>query len=86
MNKLFVARLLLAPAITLPTAAGASGPAAKAHDGLICREVAETGSRLGGKRICMTREEWDAQRRETRDSVERAQTMQTNPCGAATKC
>jgi hypothetical protein len=86
MNKLFVVGLLLAPAIALPSAARASEKPDKAHDGLICREVSETGSRLGSKRICLTREQWDADRREARANVERAQTMQTNPCGAATKC
>jgi hypothetical protein len=78
------AGLALAPSIAL--ADGNGGEPAKARSGLICRDVGETGSRLGGKRICMSRDEWEAQRREARANVERAQTMQTNPCGAATKC
>ena len=78
------AGLALVPAAAL--AYGDTEHASKPRTGLICRDVGETGSRLGGKRICMSREEWDAQRREARANVERAQTMQTNPCGAATKC
>ena len=40
----------------------------------ICRSMGETGSRLGGQRICMTRAEWEAQKRDTQTAIERAQT------------
>jgi hypothetical protein len=39
----------------------------------VCRVIGETGSRLGQNRICMTRGEWEARRREERQSVDRAQ-------------
>jgi hypothetical protein len=58
----------------------------KKHDGLICREVDETGSRLGGKRICMSRDAWEASRREARETVSQAQMQQINPCAPPTKC
>ncbi len=40
----------------------------------ICRNMGETGSRLSRTRVCMTRAEWEARRREARQNVERAQT------------
>ena len=79
MKKALLLGLALIPAIAL--AANVDDKQDKKRDGLICRETAETGSRLSSKRICMTREEWDANRRETRQMVERAQTQQTNPKG-----
>jgi hypothetical protein len=39
----------------------------------ICRNVADTGSRLSRSRVCMTREQWETQRRETRQALDRAQ-------------
>jgi nicotinamide mononucleotide (NMN) deamidase PncC len=77
--------LLLTAAILLPGVALAAGNGSdkqdKKHDGLVCRDIAETGSRLSSKRICMTKEQWEENRRETRQSIERAQTQQTNPKG-----
>ena len=35
--------------------------------------MGETGSRLGGTRVCMTRSQWEAQQRDTQTAVERAQ-------------
>ena len=78
MNKLPLLGLALIPAVAL--AAGSGDKPDKRND-LICRESLETGSRLATKRICMTREQWDASRREARDVVEQAQTRQGNPKG-----
>ena len=51
-----------------PTSAKAKDPNRK-----ICEEFKETGSRLAGRRVCMTAAEWQAQRQDNRDDVERAQ-------------
>jgi hypothetical protein len=51
------------------TVAGTSTFAAKK----ICRTETDLGTRLGGKRICRTRAEWDAVRAEARKATERAQ-------------
>jgi hypothetical protein len=40
----------------------------------VCRNIAETGSRLSHQRICRTRAQWDEERRTTRQNVERSQT------------
>jgi hypothetical protein len=76
--------LVLIPAAGLAATAGDKQD--KKHDGLICREVGETGSRLGGKRICMSRDAWEASRREARDAISQAQMQQINPCAPPTKC
>lgn len=39
----------------------------------ICEKVLKTGSRLGAVTVCMTAQQWDEQRRDHRDDVERAQ-------------
>lgn len=44
---------------------------------IVCRSIGETGSRLSRTRVCLTRAQWDAQRRETRQDVDRAQTTRT---------
>jgi hypothetical protein len=43
----------------------------------ICEDVTQTGSRLGTKRFCATRSEWEDKRRQDREAVEKAQ---TSPC------
>ena len=42
-------------------------------DKVTCERVEKTGTRLGARRICMTEEQWAAQRREQRDDLERVQ-------------
>ena len=51
-----------------PSSAKKAGPAKK-----ICERVEETGTRLGGRRVCMTAAEWQARRASDRTEVERAQ-------------
>ena len=43
-------------------------------DPIICRSEGEIGSRLKSRRVCMTKSEWAALRREQRIAVEQAQT------------
>ena len=40
----------------------------------VCEEFAETGSRLGKKRVCATRAEWADRRRQDREGIEKVQT------------
>jgi hypothetical protein len=44
-----------------------------ANDRVICQRVEETGSRLGGKRVCKTAREWTEQRQHDREAAEDAQ-------------
>ena len=41
----------------------------------ICQVIKPTGSRLGGKKICATRAEWEEQKRQDREATEKAQTQ-----------
>ena len=61
----------------------ASGAAHAADDGdkkkakdpnqMICKSVAETGTRLARKRVCMTRQQMQEQRALNREAIERSQ-------------
>jgi hypothetical protein len=55
--------------------------APKSPNDMICREVSVIGSRLEFKRVCMTRLQWDEQRRDAREAIDRAQMQQINPRG-----
>lgn len=74
--------LLSAGAVT--SAQSNSVPADPAHktpapdpNQRICEDVTQTGSRLGTKRFCATRSEWEDKKRQDREAVEKAQ---TSPC------
>ena len=80
MRKLILIAALLVP----PTGALAdSGPNSQVNvrkgAQMVCRPIAETGSRLSKKRICMTREEWAEQKRIMRADIDRAQTRRVEP-------
>jgi hypothetical protein len=66
-------------AMTVPSTATSSPsvppqvPAEKKKDPVICRHQEETGSRLGGKSICMTKSQWDAQRADAQRTLVGAQ-------------
>jgi Ni/Co efflux regulator RcnB len=44
---------------------------------VVCEKEEETGSRLGAKRVCMTRSQWAEQRRVERQEIDKAQTQRT---------
>ncbi len=60
--------LAQAPKASKPVSAEIKNPNRK-----ICEEFKETGSRLAGRRICMSAADWAAQRQDNRDDVEKAQ-------------
>jgi hypothetical protein len=45
----------------------------QAADPVVCRSESETGSRLKARKVCMTKSQWAAKRREERQTVEQAQ-------------
>jgi hypothetical protein len=73
--------LAFALLITAPALAQTPGPqpAAKpdAKPRIICEKQEQLGSRLGGAKVCHTKEEWDALRMETRSEVEKNQRQNT---------
>ena len=58
------------------SAPAAANPAASDNsmDKVECRRLEETGTRLGAKRVCMTRQEWLDAAREARTMTEDVQT------------
>ena len=82
MIKTIVPGLLLALNVA-PAALAADAKPAAGPDKLICRTQDETGSRRNSTKVCMTRAQWEANRRDARDSVARMQAQQVNPCGSS---
>ena len=70
---------LIAGLVSVSAAAQSAAPApSKPKDPSqekICEKVEVIGSRLGSKRVCMTRAQWEDARLQDRQSVERAQTQ-----------
>lgn len=63
------------PVLAADGPAASAPAAAPAAERQICRRVEETGSRLKAKRICMTQAQWDEQRRQDRQLIERSQSQ-----------
>ena len=61
------------PATAPPTAAKSTNP----NDKIICEKQEEIGSRLGGKKVCKTAAQWEEQRRQQREDVEKTQMQAT---------
>src|SRR5687768_17790315 len=54
----------------------------KSKDGMVCKLLLRTGSRLGGRKVCKTKAEWDAISQDARQATERRQIfMTTEPSG-----
>lgn len=73
---LLAALLIATPAWSEPQPSAAAPAASPGNpDEMICRNVAELGSRLSRHRECRTRAQWDEVRRTTRAGVEHAQSL-----------
>lgn len=46
---------------------------------IICEKVQETGSRLNSRRVCMTAQQWEEQRRRDRENLQDAQQRSLEP-------
>lgn len=70
-------KLIIVGTAVVATAAVANPQSANRDDPneTVCRVISETGSRLNRTRVCMTRAQWAAQRREIRENVERSQSV-----------
>lgn len=73
---------VLLAAATLPASAAAEGDAVQVAslNEKVCETVTVTGSRLGKKRVCATRAEWQERKRLDRESVDQAQRQIVGPC------
>ena len=79
MALLFGSLLLSATALSAQTPSSTSpaeGSTTSPSD-MICRTQGETGSRLQRTRVCRTRAQWEEQRRENRQALERTQNTRT---------
>ena len=76
MKKLILIAVLLTPGGALAETRGGDD---RKMTQMVCKNIAETGSRLSKRRICMTREEWAEQKRIQRADIERAQTRRLEP-------
>ena len=68
-----VGALVAAPAMAQTASADThSGTTAVKGDPnrMICERVEEIGTRLGGKRVCLTAAQWEAQRQQTRSTLD----------------
>ena len=75
---LFTAASLVVPAYGQQPAPkeGQQKPAPDPNE-KICEDIVQTGSRIGAKRFCGTRAEWEDKKRQDREATEKAQLM---PC------
>lgn len=77
-TSLFFCALLLSTAASAQPSSGSSssgtGAAAPDPNAMVCRNQRETGSMLNRTRVCKTRAQWDAERRENRQTIDRTQT------------
>jgi hypothetical protein len=81
-KSLFFCALLLSTAASAQPSNSRSstgtGAAAPDPNAMICRNQRETGSMLNRTRVCKTRAQWEADRRDTRQTVDRTQTSRIN--------
>ena len=85
MHKIFKTCVVLAAAVTAQLALAADTPTQpagpKKHgdpNEVVCERQEELGSRLGSKRVCATRAEWQERRQQDRMQVDRTQ-MSVSP-------
>ena len=67
----------LAGAAVAQTSAAQPNSANAGRNDKVCETITVTGSRLGAKRFCGTRAEWEERRRRDREEVDKAQ---RSPC------
>jgi hypothetical protein len=84
MRKIVITTtLLISPAMAFAQATQQTQPqqqqpqvqAAQDPNQIVCEREEVTGSRIGTKRVCMTRGQWAEQRRNDRMEIERVQTQ-----------
>jgi hypothetical protein len=62
-----------------PAPAQQAAPKAAAKEKIVCVDQVETGSRISKRKICLTASQWEQQRQDARDMLDRAHRSQTNP-------
>jgi hypothetical protein len=67
-----------APALA-QTQSGDQPSAKKDPNRIICEKVQETGSRLNVRRVCLTAQQWEDQKRRDRENLQDAQQRSLEP-------
>ena len=75
-----VAPAQTAPAMDPAGAPGASGPRKTKSDVIICKTYTPLGSRLGGKKICGTKEQFEAGARRSKEWMDDITVRTTQLC------
>ena len=63
---------------TAPPQAATGAKSTNPNDKIICEKQEEIGSRLGGKKVCKTKAQWELDRRQQREDVEGVQQQATS--------
>lgn len=75
-----------APVLADTASSSGSQPTAKTDEGeqnkTVCRRIESIGTRLGAKRVCRTKGEWDAEQAANRMDLERSQTQRQGRDGS----
>lgn len=80
MKKLILILALVAPSGALAESDSGTGAKSKrSGTQMVCRPIAETGSRLSKRKLCLTREQWAEQKRIMRSDLNQAQTRRNEP-------
>lgn len=85
---MFRALIAAAAVVATPIALGAQATIEPRNDSTrkICRVEGEVGSRLGGVRRCRTKTEWDEEKAQARQLVDRVQHMRPINCTPQPNC
>ena len=77
MNYVIPIVAFTAAGMLIPAAGSAFAQGTKVSDPnqKICQVITATGSRLGGKKVCATRAEWEERKKLDREATEKAQTQ-----------
>ena len=79
LRVIVMAALLAAPAAS-PALAQSSSSQQLDPNEKVCETIPVIGSRLGKKRVCATRAEWEERKRDDRQAVDQMQKQMVGPC------
>jgi len=65
--------VILSAAPALAQTQDGQKPAKSDPNRIICEKIQETGSRLNARKVCMTAQQWEEQRRRDRENLQDAQ-------------
>lgn len=73
---------LLADSTVQPATTATAKPAIPDGERIVCEDIEQIGSRLNSHRVCLTKNQWRAQRNSDRDLIDKSQReVGTQPAG-----